>query len=128
MKMKYNEKKFSGDIGECWHQFVDEYQKISWDYKFSQFQKRQYIHNIVRKDEKRFYLDQVQNFATKFQQAVEMIKQEQNAPVRQASVNNYLFGIRVADFVADGWETSVSISHVYRTIQKLSRQGSASHW
>lgn len=38
MRLKEKEKKFSGDIGEFWYEFVDEYQKISRDYKLSQSQ------------------------------------------------------------------------------------------
>ena len=59
MRLKDNEKKFSGDLGENWMEFVDEYSQVARDYNLNISQKLQYIHNILRGDAKRFYLDRV---------------------------------------------------------------------
>lgn len=56
-----------------------------------------------------------------------MIYREYNPPVRQARIKNFLFGIRVVDFVAEGWETLVALAHVYQTIHNRSRQGPTSY-
>lgn len=47
MRQKDNDKKFSGDIGECWMEYFDEYQQIARDYKLTAIQKLQYLHNIL---------------------------------------------------------------------------------
>lgn len=127
MRLKDTDKKFSGDLGECWHEFVDDYQQISRDYNLSATQKFQYLHNILRRDALRFYLDRVQNYATNFPQAVEMIDREYNSPVRQTRVKNYLNGLRVSEFVTEGTEISSALAKVYKLILKLSRQVPASH-
>lgn len=127
MRLRDNDKKFSGDIGECWMEFVDEYQQIARDYKLTATQKLQYLHNILSKDASRFYLDRVAHYATTFQQAVEMIDQEYNSIVRQTRVKNYLNNLRVSDFEANGDEISVALMKVYKAILKLSRQVPVSH-
>lgn len=54
MRLKDNQKKFNGDLGECWLEYVDEYEQISLDYNLTPPQKLQYMHNIVTKDAQRF--------------------------------------------------------------------------
>lgn len=127
MRLKDSDKKFTGNLGECWMEFVDEYQQIARDYKLSQTQKYQYLHNILAKDAQRFYLDRVENYATNFQQAVDMINQEYNSPVRQARVKNYLNSLRISDFVNGGMEVSAALAKVYRLVLQLSRQVPTSH-
>lgn len=127
MRLKDNEKKFSGDLGECWHEYVDEYNQISKDYNLTPAQKLQYFHNVLSKDAHRFYLDRVQSYATSFHQAVEMIDREYNSPVRQARVKNYLNSLRVSDYVAKGTEISMALTKVYRQILQMSRQVPISH-
>lgn len=122
MRLKDNEKKFSGDIGKCWMECVDEYQQITRDYKLTPSQKLQYLHNILSKDASRFYLDRVSHYVTTFQQAVEMIDHEYNSIVRQTRVKNYLNNLRVSEFESNGNEISVALAKVYKTILKLSRQ------
>ena len=55
MRLKDKDRKFSGAIGECWMEFVDEYQQISRDYALSMTQKFQYMQNLLRGDAKRFH-------------------------------------------------------------------------
>lgn len=57
IRLKDADKKFSGDLGECWMDFLDEYQQISRDYKLNPAQKLQYLYNILSKDAQRFNLD-----------------------------------------------------------------------
>lgn len=114
MRLKDSEKKFSGDLGQCWIEYVDEYQQISRDYNLSASQKLQYLHNILCKDAYRFYCDRVQSYATSFNQAVSMIDQEYNSPVRQTRVKNYLKSLRVSDFEKNGDEVSTALARVYK--------------
>lgn len=122
MRLKDSEKKFSGDIGECWHEFVDDYNQVSRDYKLSATQKLQYLHNILRNDASRFFLDRVQPYANTYVQAVDMIDKEYNSPVRQTRVKNYLSSLRVSTFVEEGTEISQALAKIYKTILKMSRQ------
>lgn len=50
MRFKDAENKFSGDLGECWQEFVDEYRQVTNDYALTEEQKLHYIHNILSKD------------------------------------------------------------------------------
>ena len=59
MRLKDREKKFVNDLGESWMEYVSEYQQISRDYNLNAAQKLQYLHNILRDDAKRFYLNHV---------------------------------------------------------------------
>eukprot|EP00171_Calliarthron_tuberculosum_P002991 IDg2991t1 len=95
MRFRENSAKFSGDIGESWIEYVAEYLQVSRDYNLSTVQKLQFLHNILRGDAKRFYLDQIQGHVNSFQQAVDSIGREYNSIVRQNRVKNYLSGIRL---------------------------------
>lgn len=48
MRLKESEKNFSGDIGDCWMDFLDEYKKVAMDYKLNQQQMLQFIQNNVQ--------------------------------------------------------------------------------
>lgn len=108
-------------------EFVDEYLQICRDYRLSQQQKLQYLHNITRGDAKRFYLDSVDNYATIFQQAVDMIESEYNSPVRQARVKHYLNSLKITTFVNQCQSLDVSLAKVYRLITRMSRRCPKSH-
>lgn len=69
-------------------EFMDEFQQIAPEYNINPSQKQHYFQNITRKDEKKFYMECVQHYGTTFEQAVDIINQENNYPVRQTRVNN----------------------------------------
>lgn len=76
MRLKDSDKKFTGELGESWMDYVDEYQQVALDYNLTPQQKLQFLHNLLAKDAKRFYLERVVTYAQTFQQAVEMIGDE----------------------------------------------------
>lgn len=127
MRLKDRENKFSGSLEESWMEYVDEYMQICRDYNLSQSQKLQYLHNVLHGDAKRYYLDTVDNYATTFQQAIDMIKVEYNSPVRQARVKNYLNSLRITNFLNEGKNIDVSLAKVYRMITRMSRRCPKSH-
>ena len=90
MCLKDADRKFSGSIGECWIEYVDDYKQIARDYNLSVSQKLQYMHKLLRGDAKRLYLDKVDNYATSFNQALEIIERECISTVRQTKVKTYL--------------------------------------
>lgn len=49
MILKDSDKKFSGELGECWMDLVDQYSQVSRDYGLNPSQKLHYIHNLVIK-------------------------------------------------------------------------------
>lgn len=59
MRLKDADKEFSGDIGECWSEFVDQYTQFSNDYHLTPQQRLLYLHIIRGKDAQRFYSDRV---------------------------------------------------------------------
>lgn len=127
MRLKDQDKKFTGELGECWSEFVDHYVQVCNDYSLTQNQRLLLMHNILSKDAQRFYLDRVRDYASTFEQAVNMIEMEYNSPVRQTRVKNYLSNLRVSKLVNDGAEVSIALAKVYRQIINLSRQVPASH-
>lgn len=122
MRLKDADKKFSGDLEECWMEFVDDYLQILKDFGLTNEQRKQFMHNLLSKDAKRYYLERVDPYAQTFQQAVGMINQEYNSIVRQTRVNNFLNSLRLSDFLAKGIEMSDALAKIYKLITKLSRQ------
>eukprot|EP00171_Calliarthron_tuberculosum_P023415 IDg23415t1 len=129
MGMRFRDKdtKFSGDIGQSWMEYVAEYQQVARDYGLSPAQKKQYLHNLLRGDAKRFYLDQVDNQVNNFNQAVLVIENEYNSVVRQNRVKTYLGTLRLSKFVTDGLDELAALEKVYKLITKLSPQVPQSH-
>ena len=127
MRLKDKDKKFSGDLGESWMEYVDDYLQLCRDYSLSPTQKLQDLHNLLRGDAKRYYLDKVDVNATSFQQATQMLESEYNSAVRQTRVKNYLNTLRVASFVAQGTDISAALAKVYKSISQLPRQAPRSH-
>ena len=66
MRLKDKDQKFSGDLGESWMEYVDDYLQLCRDYSLSPTQKLQYLHNQLRGDAKRYYFDQVDGYDTSF--------------------------------------------------------------
>ena len=85
------------------------------------------MHKIFTGDAKRYYYDRVESYASGFNQAVDMIKDRYNSPVRQDRCNNYLSAMHVARFVKDGVEVSEALGKVYNAITKLGPQVPQSH-
>lgn len=112
MRLRDKDKKFSGELGESWMEFVDEYLQVCRDYSLSPSRKLQYLHNLLSGDAKRFYLDKVDGIATTFQHAVQLINDEYNSHVRQTRIKDYLNTLRVSTFVEKGLTASDSLSKV----------------
>lgn len=110
-----------GDLCENWMD-VDEYAQIARDFNINQNSRLQYHNKVLRGDTKSFYLDLIDEYATTYRQAIDMIQNEYNPPVRQIRVKNYLKSLRLRTFESKGIETSTVISQVYRIITKSSRQ------
>eukprot|EP00171_Calliarthron_tuberculosum_P001155 IDg1155t1 len=127
MRFKDSSAKFSGDIGESWMEYVAEYQQVARDYNLSPSQKLQFLHNLVRGDAKRFYLNSVESHVNTFRQAVDMISMEYNSVVRQNRVKNYLNGLRLSTFLKQDMTPSEALERVYKLITKLAPQVPQSH-
>ena len=108
-------------------EYVDEYAQIARDYNINHIRRLQYLHKILRGDAKRFYLDRIDGYATTYQQAIDMINNEYNSPVRQTRVKNYLNSLRLRTFESKGIETSIALSQLYKIITKFSRQAPKPH-
>ena len=109
MRFKESYAKFSGSPGESWLEYVAEYQQVARDYCLGPPQKLQYLHNILRGDAKRFYLDRVDGYATGFQHAVSMVEVEYNSLVRPNGVKTYVSNLRMSSFAAEGLEQPASL-------------------
>lgn len=127
MRFRDQAAKFSGNLGESWNEYVAEYQQVARDYELTASQKLQYLHNLLRGDAKRFFLDRVHGTAATFAQAVDMVSAEYNSIVRQDRVKNYLSGLRLSSFVKDGTDVTAALEKTYKTISKLAPQVPRSH-
>ena len=108
-------------------EFVDEYPQIIRDYNLNPSQKLQNLQNLPNRDAKRYYLDKVDGYASSFQQAVSMLENEYNSPVRQNRVKNFLNSLRVSSYITQGVGSSAALSKIYKSVIKLSRQAPRSH-
>lgn len=85
------------------------------------------MQNLLRCDAKQFYLDKIDGYATSVNQAVGIVEKEYNYTVRQTKAKNYYNTLRISKFVNAGAEISDALARVCSIINKLSRQGPASH-
>lgn len=60
---------FFGGLGEIWCEYVSEYLQVARNHGFSSAQKLRFLHNLLRGDGERFYLDRVAHVGT-FAQAI----------------------------------------------------------
>lgn len=65
---------------------MDENPQISRDYNLNPSHKLQYLHKLLNGDAKSLYLDIVEGYASRSQQAVYMLENEYNSCVRQSRV------------------------------------------
>lgn len=108
MRFRDAASKFSGGLGDNWSEYVAEYQQVARDNGLSSAQKLNFLHNLLRGDAKRFYLDRVEHVGTSAQ-AIEQVSLEYNSVVRQNRVKAYLNGLRMASFAAKGHEETASL-------------------
>lgn len=127
MRLKESKSKLSGELGECWRDFVDEYDQVVSDYKITDKQQLRFMHNLLRKDTHRFFLDQVKPHAQTYREAVDLIDTEYNSIVRQTRVKNHLSTLRVKDYETEDTETAAALAKVYNCILTLSLQVPESH-
>lgn len=76
MRLRDSESKFSGDTNECWDEYVNTYKQMAKDYRLSDEQKLQFLHNTLNKDALRFYKVMVAPNMPTHQQAVNQISME----------------------------------------------------
>lgn len=112
MRLKDTPRKFIGERGDCWDEFVDNYIQLAKDYKLKDEQKLQYLHNPLCKDALCFYMDSVQSHARTFEETVAHIGDEYNTPVRQARMINHLSGLRVGTFIKEEMDITVALAKI----------------
>lgn len=86
MRFKYSDKKFSGNVGECWMDYVDEYAKASMVSMRTKRSSTCIIYSL--ETQKSFKINEVEPHAGAFQQAVDFVNNEYNLIARQTKVKN----------------------------------------
>lgn len=81
MGLKNNDQKFSGDLIQCWQDFVDNYEQVAENYDYSEKQNLKYLHNLLSKDAHRYYLEKVKPNVTNYIDAMKLIEKEYNSVV-----------------------------------------------
>lgn len=127
LRFKDNQAKFSGDARECLDDFVADYNLAGRDFGLSPEQKLRYLHNLLRGDAKRFYLSELEPFATSYVDAVARIRAEYHSAVHQSQAQNTLSSLRMASFVANGMTEQDALAETYRTIARTAKLLPPSH-
>eukprot|EP00171_Calliarthron_tuberculosum_P015940 IDg15940t1 len=104
-------------------EYLAEYQKVARDCGLSPAQKRQYLHNLLRGDAKRFHIDQVENQVKNFDQAVLVIENEYNSVVRQNRVKTYLGTLRLSKIVTDGLDELAALEKATEPLSRIATRG-----
>lgn len=118
--MKESQKKISGEFHESWMEYVDEYLEIYREYNLTPPHRPQFLHNLLRIDAKRYFLDKIGEYATSFQQDIQMLEEKYNSAVRHTRVKNCLNSLRVNDFVVQGKEMLVALNLTSNSSMKIS--------
>lgn len=63
MMLKDAEMKFSGDFGEYYMDYVDDYSQVASDYSLNLQRKLQYFHKLLSNDAKRFYVANLEAYS-----------------------------------------------------------------
>ena len=83
-------------------EYVDDYLQVYREYILSPRQWLHFLDNLIREDAKRYYLDNTDGYAINFHQAIQMLEEECNYPVRQTRVKNYLHSLPITALIAEG--------------------------
>jgi len=102
MRFKDKAAKFSCGLGEAWMGVCGRLPAGEPGLQFDRVAEAPFLHNLLYGDAKHFYLENVQAFATSFNQAVELVSTDYNSVVRQSRVKNYLSTFRMSTLVAQG--------------------------
>lgn len=128
MRQKKNKKMCSGTINGCRTELVgDHYRLHKTMYNLTFFQKIQFIHNLLSGDTKRFYFDKVYGIATRLAQAVDMIKNGYNSPVRRNQIETFLSTLRAGCYVPTVIKETKEFQKISRVITKMAREVPSSH-
>lgn len=127
MRFKNAENKFSREIVERWVEFVEEYRRVTNAYGLNEEQKINDVHNIIRKESRRFYIGRVKGYASNFYHAVNLIETEYNSFVHQNLLENYPNALFVSNLNKATTDTAAALVKVYKAILNLTRQVPISH-
>ena len=123
IRFKEESKKFSGTLGECWNEYLNEYLFAANDYNLTASQKLSYLHHLLRDNAKRFYSRHVQGICASFAEAVAIMEKEYNSFSRQSRIANHLKMIRVKDFLDKNNNMSDALEKLSAEISRLAPQG-----
>lgn len=76
MRLKDSKQKFSGALGQCWKNVLNEYKHIAEDHRLYKHQKLSYLYNMLSKDEHCCYLERVKTHVTSYSDAVKTVEKE----------------------------------------------------
>lgn len=127
MRPKNTEQKFTGYLGECWHDYFDEYNEIASDYNLHDEKQLRFMHSHLTNDSHRFFLDKVMPFATLYASAVDIIDKEYNSILRQMRAENDLENLRHKGYIGDDKKIAAALTRVYERILILSLQAPEAH-
>ena len=112
--MRFRSDKFTGDIGELWNEYVQEYQQVVRDYGLGKQEKLQYLHNIMGGDAKRLYLNSVIPHVNSYAHAVDLIGRDYYSIIRQNGINYVLSQLRLQDKLGESQNEGEALEKIYK--------------
>lgn len=127
MRFKDKDSKFSGQPHEALHDYVICYQQVTRNYYLDNDQKLQLQHNLFGGDAKRLYNDNVEGRCATFSEAIALVGNQYNSPMRQTGVQNRLYELKLSQFTAQGQTDELALASVHQTVAKLAPQPPLTH-
>lgn len=122
MRLRDKDQKFCRDLGQCWQDFVDDYDQIVEDYHLNEKQHLSYLHNLLPKEGHPYYLEEVNLDVETYAEAVALTEKEFILLVRQTRLKNHLSNLRFAKFVNTDVNTAAALAIIYKQIFHVSQQ------
>lgn len=121
------EEKFSGKLGEDILEYLKTYEEACMDYKLSEPQVLQYLHNLFDGESKRFYREKVAPSANNYGQAKNFLVRNYSSPSRQNRIRQFLQGLTLKGIIEkESCDTSEALERLRETITKYAPQGPGS--
>lgn len=119
MAMRFKEvtKKFSGALGECWNEYIYEYNDACRDHNLTNDQKLRYLHHLLTGNAKRYFSREVKDVAKDYAQALKALDAEYNSISCQNRISAYRCSIHVSQYVTPVVQCTVPGTTVHRTVK-----------
>ena len=122
-RFRSDETRFSGALGECWIEYLSEYQYAARELRLTPTQKADLMHHLFRGNAKRFYIRNIEGKNLSYNEVIQIIEREFNSVSRQNRIVGYLRNLRINKFLGKNENLNDALEKVHEEISKLTPQG-----